>query len=389
MEGMPRVILLIGQARGFERGLLTGISRYAADRGPWLFQRPSPAYLGGGGGVRESLAEMAAQGADGIICRARRLPDTEGLGLPVVIHSVDEEVDEGAAAIITDHESAGRLAAEHLMGLGLRDFAFCGYKTVYWSRKRQRAFVQTLKAAGHACQVYHRNQRRARWTSKAAPVAGWLSGLPKPVGLLCANDDLTAPVADCCHASGLSVPDEVAILGVDNDEYVCGLGSPPLSSVALDTESAGYHAAELLGRMMAGTERVNGQRITARATHVVTRRSTDVLAVDDPILRRALRFIRQNANRVVRVADVVAATGGSHRSLNERFRRALGHSIIKELTRLRIEHICRLLVETNFPVARIARDLGYPNHRHIARYFHRAMGMTPSEYRSRHRPVHR
>ena len=376
-----RVILSVTPARGFDRGLLAGITRYTRDRGPWLFYRHRPAYLGGG--RSESLAELAAQGVDGIICPANRLGEARRLGVPVLVYGVNEDVAP-TPSVWADNAGASRLAAEHLMGLGLRHYAFCGFDAMRWSRERCASFAARVERAGYACNVYRQARRRARWVAEQPRVSAWLAELPKPAGIYCANDDLAALVAERCRLGGLSVPDDVAIVGVDNDRFVCELTNPPLTSVAMATEQAGYQAAELLGKLMNGQERPDGQRIVAPVTHLVTRRSTDVLFISDPLLRRAVRYVRDHANRVIRAGEVVKAMGVSFRTLNDRFRKVLGCSILKEITRLRAEYICRMLIETNRPIARIALDMGYPDYRHIARYFRRAIGMSPSAYRQKY-----
>jgi len=346
-----------------------------------LFHRHLPSYLGGR--RNESLAALAARGADGIICSADRLTQAEQLGVPAVVYGLNGDVGL-VPAIMADNAGASRLAADHLMGLGLRHFAFCGFDALSWSRERCDAFVSRVDRAGSRCHVYRQARRRARWDTERPRVTAWLAELPKPVGLLCANDDLAALVAECCRLRGLAVPDEVAIVGVDDDHYVCELANPTLTSVALATEQAGYQAAELLGKLMGGQAQSNGQRIVTQVTRLVPRRSTDVLVIEDPLLLRAVRYIRDHANRVIQAGEVVAAMGVSYRTLNDRFRKVLGYSILKEITRLRIEYIRRMLAETDRSIAKIALEMGYPDYRHIARYFRRATGMSPSAYRRKY-----
>jgi len=179
------------------------------------------------------------------------------------------------------------------------------------------------------------------------------------------------------------VPDEVAIIGADNDELVCELSDPPMSSVAINFERAGYESAQVLDRLMRGQAAANNT-ILVPAMHVSARQSTDLLLVSDPQLAKALRFIREHARQAVGVAAVAAAAGLSRRVLEKRFRTLLARSVLSELRRVRIEQICRLLVETNQPISQIALALGYENVEHIARYFRRERKMTPLAFRKQY-----
>ena len=195
------------------------------------------------------------------------------------------------------------------------------------------------------------------------------------------NDDFALSLFEMCRLHGIRVPEEVALIGVDNDELVCELTVPQLSSVAFATEQAGYEAAAALDRLMAGggTE----DDIPVAAGRLVPRASTDVLAVEDEEVVKALHFIRQNAHRNISVGDVVRATYISQWSLGRRFRQQLGHSIRKEINRRRAEHIARMLLATDMSVDQIAYETGHPNQAHLARFFSREVGLTPREYRKR------
>jgi LacI family transcriptional regulator len=379
MKRLPKVILLLEAARGFDRGLLRGISRYASLHGPWIFYREPPRYLRAGRNLN-SLAEMKEWAAEGMICPAVRLREARELGVPCVIYGVNEDLRD-FASIVSDNAGAGRLAARHLWETGLRQFAFYGLAGMRWSDQREERFCREISNLGGSVRVFQpprrSSDREDRFLKK------WLKSLPRPTGLFCANDDRAAGIAELCRTLGLRVPEDIAILGVDNDEFVCELSHPPLSSVAMGTEQAGYRAARLLARLMTGREKRKGQKITAFATGVATRQSTDLLATDDEPVGDALRFIRQNQNRLISVGEVVEASKLSHRTLNDRFHMAIGHSILQEINRVRAQHIARLLMETNLSIKQIARSLGYSSNAHIARYFNRITGLTPLAYRQK------
>jgi LacI family transcriptional regulator len=208
----------------------------------------------------------------------------------------------------------------------------------------------------------------------------WLRPLPKPVGMMGCNDDLAKEIVEACTMAGLRVPDDVAVIGADNDEIVCGICNPPMSSVAINFERAGYEAAQALSAMMRGSGSAP-PRILVNPTHVVPRRSTDILAVEDSNLAKALQFIRDHARGGVTVAAAAKASGLSRRVLEKRFRRILNRSALEEIRRVRTDLIARMLVETTLPVAEIAESLGFNDLQHVARYFRAGKGLSPLAYR--------
>jgi LacI family transcriptional regulator len=214
-------------------------------------------------------------------------------------------------------------------------------------------------------------------------MANWLKSLPKPVGLMTFADDRSQQVIDTCKIAGVNVPDEVAVIGVDNDDLICDLSDPPLSSIAFNTERAGYEAAELLDKLMAGKKVVN-QTIVVRPTHIVTRQSTNIIAIEDRVVADAARFIRQHSRKIIQVSDVTSAVMVSRCTLERRFRRALGKSVLKELKRVRTDQITQMLMETNLSVSQIASTLGYLSATHIARYFRQEKGISPLAYRKKY-----
>jgi LacI family transcriptional regulator len=198
------------------------------------------------------------------------------------------------------------------------------------------------------------------------------------------NDDRSQYVLDACRIAGLHVPEQVAILGMGDDDLVCDLAVPRLSSIALSAEKAGYEAAALLDKRMAGKQVVN-QTVVGLPSHVVTRQSTDVFAVSDPYVLEALRFIHGWAGReAIQVDDVVKAIPLSRRSLYDRFAQTLGRSMHEEIKRVRVDHLTRLLVSTDLSVSQIAVKLGCSDEKNLARYFKQEMSMTPLQYRQQH-----
>lgn len=384
MQNSPRIVLFLEATRGFDRGLLSGVARYSALNGPWTFYRRLHGYLQSKS--RLDLKELKAWKPDGAICPVTQLDELSRLRLPLVAYDVNEYSGR-VPCVLSDDLEAGRLAAQHLLDLGHRHFAFCGYNGIRWSGERCQAFCDSVERVGCTVDVYRpRSRSPVAWAKEEPHVRQWMDALPKPIGLFCANDDRAASILEACHVLGYAVPEDVSVIGVDDDQYVCELQNPPLSSVRMASEQAGYEAAALLDRTIRAKGKMSGQRIMAHATGVTARQSTNVLMVRNVDVRKALRFIRENAGHPIRVADVVRVTDLSHRTLNDQFHSELGCSIIKQLTRARVAYISRLLTETEMRINEIATLVGYEDDRHFSRYFKRTTGLTPQAYRRRHAP---
>jgi LacI family transcriptional regulator len=291
------------------------------------------------------------------------------------------------ANVITDSEAIGSMAAEHLLTCGFRQFAYCGFEDIPWSSARGESFSRRLAQAGARTHFYAPPSEPGLpgWKGEQHYMAQWLKSLPKPLGLMACNDDRAEQVIEACKIAGLHVPDEVGIIGADNDDLVCDLSDPPLSSVAINFERAGYDSARVLDRLMRG-QRITDKKILVPATHVAPRRSTNIVAVDDIRVADGLRFIRDHAREVIAVPDVARAAGLSRRVLEKRFRQLLRRPVLREIRRVRVEQICRMLVETNQPISQLGLALGYSSTEHLARYFRQEKKMTPLAYRRQFGP---
>ena len=213
----------------------------------------------------------------------------------------------------------------------------------------------------------------------------WLKSLPKPVGLMACNDYRGRQVIEACKTAGILVPEEVAVLGVDNDEVICNLANPPLSSIQLNVRRAGYEAAELLDKLMSDKE-VTSQKIDVLPTHVITRQSTDIMAISDREVASALRFIRKHSREPIQVSDVARAVALTSRSLQRKFRSVLNRSVHNEISYARMERISQLLIETHLPISLIASEFGFSDVAHMARSFRKIKGTTPLAFRKKYGP---
>jgi len=376
---IPKVILLIETSTSYGRSLLRGIAGYANLHGPWMVYREPPFYMDFRG-WKKTKQRLLEWGANGLIIREpQRHKEMIDMKLPLIV-SPNQISDQ--SAIVTDYEDIGRMAAEHFLERGFKNFAYCGYDEMIWSRNRLKGFNSALAKRGFTVHVYNRPKTAhlRLWENEQPEVAKWLKGLPKPVGLMACNDDRSQNIVETANISGLHIPEEIAVLGVDNDELTCSLTNPTISSVALNPEKVGYKAASLLDKMMKG-ENKGVQIIHDRPTHIVTRQSTDVLAIEDPEVARAVKFIKQNFKAKIQVTDVADAVFLSRRNLARRFRKTLRCSVQSKLTQFRIAEISRLLVDSDLNIAQIAKEMGFTGTEHIARYFKREKGITPLAYR--------
>jgi LacI family transcriptional regulator len=209
----------------------------------------------------------------------------------------------------------------------------------------------------------------------------WIKQLPKPVGLFTCDDHRGREALEACLLAGVRVPEDVAVLGVDNDSVFCNLAQPPLSSISLNAEGAGYQAAQLLEQMMMQPGKNLQKHINVHAVGVVTRQSTDIVAVDDPGLSKALRFIHDNRGAATTVADVVDHAGISRRGLEKRFRQFLRRSILDEIQNVRLDEAKRLLLDSSLSITYVALSAGFTNSAYFSQFFHKRVGMTPRQYR--------
>ncbi len=241
-------MLLIDTSRVFGHGVFRGVTKYARLHGPWAFQNMLPFF----GKTMTGLPRFDSLGLDGIILYtedSKTVARALKSGLPLVARGPKGPVPS-VPNIMSDNQGAGARAADYLLSLGLNHLGFCGYFGVFWSRERELGFCQEALSRGHTPDVYHQPRaiEKRQWHQEKPLLMNWLAALPKPIGILCANDDRGQQVIEACRSAGLRVPEHVAVIGVDNDEIVCEQCTPPLSSVARNFEESGYQAAEVLAQ---------------------------------------------------------------------------------------------------------------------------------------------
>jgi len=384
----PKVTLLIESSRGYGRGLLRGIVRYAQLHGPWSFYiRP--------GDFEQTLPEMKLWGGAGIIARVENRQMAEAIlaaEVPTVLVGVDPRlvhlVPELAlmSFVSSDCEGAARMAAAHLLERGFEYFGYVGVHGRNWSSRRAAAYCDAIQTAGFSPYVYAppRSKKDRSWEREQPILAKWIEELPKPAALMACDDDRGRGVLEACRLAGVRVPEEVAVIGVDDDQLFCELSDPPLSSVGLNSEQGGYRTAHLLDQLMQ-KKITTPQQLIVEPTHVVTRRSTDVNAISGREVGIALSFIHRNRSRHFTVADVAEVVGTSRRNLEMKFRKSVGRTILSEIQRVRLDHAKRMLRETDLPIPEIAESSGYNSVSYLTQVFRREVGVSPAKYRSRFR----
>ena len=370
---------MIETSAGYGRQLLSGIAQYSRLYGPWAFYSEQ-------GDFGMALPNIGRWGADGVIARETRInKKIIELGIPVII-SIDrrKESFSGIPYITTDSASLGQTAAKYFIERGFRYLAYCGMDELWWSRERGRYFADCNSKAGFYTDIYKRPKKRSErlWVNEQNIIIDWLKRLPKPTALLANSDERARHIIEACKLADLKVPEEIAVLGIDNDELTCELSDPPLSSISMNVKKAGYQAAELLDRMMSG-KKIKTNVIVVETQHVVTRQSTDIIAVEDASVSKALNFIRDHSRELIQVGDVVKAANLSRNALIKRFKKVLGRSIHEEIIKVRMDCFAQMLVETNQTVSQIAAKMGYICTKHMSRCFHSQKGMTPLQYRKK------
>ncbi len=290
-------------------------------------------------------------------------------------------------SVINDNEAIAQAAAAHLLDRGFVHLAFYGGERSIYSRQRRDFFARAVEAAGKSCLIYDwpRDPDGGIDYVRADTDRGdWLISSPKPLGLFTAYDGEAFSILRVCQDIGLSVPEEVAVLGVDNDQLRDPVASPPLSSVQPDFEGIGYRAAALLDDLMAG-KAPPAEPIRVKPLGVVTRRSTDIVAVEDPELAQALRMIREHACDPISVDNVLDAIMVSRRTLERRFKETLGRTPHQEILRHRLARAEELLLRSEMKTAQIARECGFSHVQNFNACFRKAYRQTPGQFRNARR----
>ncbi|UVI28290.1 AraC family transcriptional regulator [Paenibacillus spongiae] len=372
-----QIALLIETSNEYGRGLLRGIHSYIRENKPWSI------YMGEQSRSQTDLTWLSGWQGDGVIARIENeeiAAHIRRLGLPTVDLSASRLIPE-LHCVETDDQSIARLAVQHLMERGFKHFAFCGEERFTWSRQRQNHYVRLLEEYGLSCSINSLVYGKT-WNEERRDMAAWVKSLPKPAGILVCYDILGQKLLEACRLAGVAVPDEVGIIGVDNDELLCNLSDPPLSSIVPNALETGYRAAALLEQMMNG-ERIESGITSIQPLDIVTRMSTDVVAVEDKLVADAVRFIRGKIYEDINVGDLLKVFPVSRRSFEGRFERSLGRTPHAFIVEMKVKLIKEFLTETELNLSMIAERIGFKHLEYMSVLFKRETGMTPNDYRQK------
>ena len=375
-----RVALLIETSTTWGTNIVKGIADYALTHENWFFRLvPSGKY--------ERLTLPSSWDGDGIIARvtyeelAQQIAKTKKPAVNVSWYAIDTE---HIPTCTTDEVIAGRMIADHFLERGFKHFAYCGptnrpgYVDIFG-----QAFVNAASETGADCHCFQEQGAEdgpLDWDTRLGQLGEWIVTLPVPTAMLTFNSVGGRQVAEACRMKGLHIPDQIALMGGEHDELTCQITRPPLSSMDQSPQRVGWEAAALLARMLKG-EKPPKEPIRIPPARIITRQSTDTLAIDDPILVQALEFIAANASRAISVADVLDAVPISRRVLEQRFQKFLGRSPATEIRRVRVEKAKRLLADSDRSMSAIATACGFEHPEVLTRVFRRQEGITPSTFR--------
>jgi len=383
---MIKVILLSDFGEEYNKNLLRGITRYSKDHGPWTFCKMPTYYREtiGIDGILQWAKEWEADGIIGQFYNDEEVKKFTQAKIPVIAQDFKERFTD-IPNITGAYRETGRFGADYFLKKGFKNFAFYGFGNIVWSRERAEGFEERVQEAGYDVHYYELKNSSSMdlWYYKPSALSDWLKSLPKPIALMTCDDNQGHHITEAARHAGIRIPEEVAVLGVDNDEMICELSDPPLSSIGLDTEKSGYEAARLMEQMIEEKTCV-AEDIIVKATQVVTRHSTDIFASKDKYIVSALKYIHGNLDKNLKVDQVLREVPLSRRSLEKRFMLTTGYPVYEYIYNMRIEMFTQKLLETDMTIFEIALDLGLSDSKNIARQFKQIKGITPMEYRKKH-----
>lgn len=374
-----KIALLLDKSGSYDRGLFKGIVQYPEVTSPWIFFFEAPDYTTIF--QNEKLFQMLKMWEpDCIVTRPTILmPKLKELGVPLILTSANTIID-GVVNVKADDERIAKLGASYLIEKGFKNLAFYGTDKIYWSKNRKKAFKKEVLSKGlnyFEAEAFLLNE----WQNNPYRLKSWIQSLPKPVAIMACQDDFGIQIIEAVKMTEFKIPFDVAVLGVDNDLFICNLYNPPMSSIDQESETVGYGVAKYIQSYLDGNKQLPNE-IVGMTFRVVTRLSTDVIAVDDLELKKALLYIQQNAGkRNIPVSEVVSKTFLSRRPLEMRFRKTLGRSILQEISRVRINFACNMLRNTGSSIGEIAYSMGFSSPTSFSNFFKKEIHCCCKEYR--------
>lgn len=377
---MIKVILLIDCASEFDRKLLRGIMKYSKENGPWLFYR-IPSDFRGINGREEWVLEWARKwNADAVIgrCDEEKVGLLRQLDIPIVLQNNSARSDI-YSNLTGDYVGTGHLAAQYFKKKLFVNYAFFGVRGIIWSEERCSGFKEIVATKGNRFSIFEVEPQE---TFDRAGVIAWLEGLPKPVALFCCDDAHALYITETCKMAGLRIPEDISLLGVDNDDLLCGISDPPISSVELDVERGGYETCAMLHKQIIEKTR-NPFNVVINPVKVVQRESTRLYNIKDQNVSKIVDYIDANYNSDIDISKILSQVPLSRRSIETKFRKEMGTTIYQYILLNRVEHLANLLLTTDRPVSEIADEVGFSDSGNFSRVFRKVKGCSPQEFRQK------
>lgn len=383
---MLKLLFISDFSESFSNKLLKGIVNYSMEKGQWSICR-MPSYYKNAIGIEGVLKWAKEWGTDAIIGTFDDADDLNLLtdaGIAVIAQDFRKR-SKAVPNITADYLTMGRMAARYYMERGFQHFGFFGLNDVCWSDERCDGFRNELTEAGYGESFfkYNRQDINHYWFYEAEKLSEWLRNLPKPIGIMACDDNQGNILIEACQSAGIQIPSEISIIGVDNDELLCNLGSINLSSISVDIEDGGYRTAQMIEKMV-NDPGCTIEDIILKPIKIVERISTAAFATQDKEIQKAVMFIYHNRHKKISVKDVVSNVALSRRLLEVRFKEVTGQCIYQYIADLKIKTFSEMLLETDDQVINIALSLGENDAKSISKRFKATYGCSPNEWRSRH-----
>ena len=360
--------------------MIRGVANYALKQHGWqMTVEPR--------GIDEKMSLPEGWQGDGVIVRIdskRIYEELKAFGKPVVNVSGIELKGVDFPMVTSDYRASAELAVQHFVSRGFRHLAYCGYDKLSYVAHHCAAFESVAAEREISCEVFRpvRKSGNHSWQQTREALVDWLRGLPKPVGVFTWGSERGRSILNACLEAGIAVPEQVAVLGGDDDELLCDICTPPLSAIVTPAEQAGHEAARILHAMMEG-EPAPEEEVLLAADEVHTRQSTDTLAIEDQDVSKVVRYIRENIqDSSLQVTDLADLVGISRRALERRFHQVLGYGPAHEIQATRNQLVKKLLRETDMSITDLASRAGYASHEYMIRAFKKETGKTPLKYRT-------
>ncbi|MDR1371426.1 MAG: DNA-binding transcriptional regulator [Dysgonamonadaceae bacterium] len=384
---MKKILLLTDFSSGYSRSLLKGIVRYSNKQGPWMFYRMPQYYreLYGDDGVVRWAKDWKA---DAIIAQLENvnLDKLNELGIPIIIQNYKERANK-ICNITGDYFGTGEMAAGFFLNRGFSNFAYYGFKDMVWSRERADGFRSKVEKHGYTVSMLNNESYKTeQWSFDLNVLSDWLMSLPRPVALFACDDYFALQITETCKIYNIAVPGDISVLGVDDDELLCNISHPPLSSIVLDVETGGYMAAERLHQLM-NHEITEAFDIVIPPIRIESRQSTEKYAVDDKYILKVIEYIKVNYARDISINDIIRSVPLSRRVLEKRFKEKMGTSVYQYLLLYRVELFSDLLIKTDRPLVDLALICGFDDYKNVVRVFRKYKEITPLQYRNQYKEI--